>query len=404
MNEREKSIAYILSRFPTISETFILYEIIELRKMGFDIHIYPLVQEKGEIVHPEVESLAASVAYTRIFSKDTFKCHLKLIRKDPINYLRVCFGVLSKNIWSFKFFTRAIVVLLLSAPIVYKISNNNIQLIHAHSATHPTLMAYTLHEFTGIPYIFSAHSTDIYFNKTMLREKISKSSLVRTISEYNKRYLESLFPEIPSGKIIVIYCGIYQESFNNAINQVKGDPLRILCVARLEEIKGHKYLIDALAHLKINNHAFHCDLVGDGKARSRIKHQIRKYGLDNSISLLGFRTHDEIVAILQKSDIFILPSVSEGIPIAVMEAMAASLPVVATSITGMAELIEDGISGLLVPAKNSKRLGNAIISLLENESYRKSLGMAAKSRIGKKFDIRYSARLIGNLFNEILSR
>jgi len=396
----KKKIAYIVSRFPTISETFILYEIIELQKFGVEIDIFPLIHQKGSIVHTDVKTLTPRVHYTDYFSWSTIQAHWYWINKSPRTYVQTIWQAIAKNLRSIKFLSRALIVILLSAPVARRIESLDIERIHAHSATHPTLMAHMIWSLTGIPYSFTAHSSDIFFNQTMLSEKIAHASFVATISEYNRNFLHSTFPSIPAGKIRVIHCGIDPTKFPDKPLQRSSNSFNLICVARLEKIKGHQYLIEACAQLKAQNVDFQCYLVGDGELQSRIQEQINHLDLIRMVKILGYQPHQLVIKLLTQADVLVLPSISEGIPVAVMEGMAAGLPVVATAVTGVPELVEDGVSGFLVPPQNSTALTDALLKLYSSPQLRIELGQMGRKKVVREFNLQHSAETLYKAFQE----
>lgn len=395
----KKKIAYILSRFPTVSETFILYEIIELRKLGAEIDIFPLIHQRGSVIHSEVEALAPRVHYFNYFLPVLMRDHYFWLRKKPGIYLQTVLRVIVTNLGSFKFLVRAMVVLLQSARRARKIEELGVEHIHAHTATHPALMAYVVSSLTGIPYSFTAHSSDIYFNQTMLREKIQHAGFVATISKYNQIFLQRLYPDSSPGKIKVVHCGIDPDKFRQSIPRTS-NPLNIICVGRLEKIKGHKYLIEACALLKAQQVDFRCYLVGDGELQSQIQHQIKRLDLVHQVKILGFQPHQQVVELLAQADVLVQPSISEGIPVAVMEGMAAGIPVVATAVTGVPELVEDGVTGLLVPSQNSVELAKAMLQLYKYPELRKLLGQSGRVKVIEEFNLQQSAALLYDMFQE----
>lgn len=396
----KKKIAYILSRFPTVSETFILYEIIELRKLGMEIDIFPLIHQRGSVIHSEVETLAPRVHYYNYFSATVIRDHFFWLRKKPGTYIRTILRVIIKNLGSLKFIVRAIIVMLQSAQTARKIEELGIELIHAHSATHPALMAYIVWSLTGIPYSFTAHSSDIYFNQTMLGEKIQYASFVATVSEYNQTFLQNVYPNISAGKIKVVHCGIDPAKFQKSVLRLS-DSFNIICVGRLEKVKGHKYLIEACAQLKARNVDFRCYLVGDGELQPQIQQQIDRLDLGSLVKILGFQPHQQVVELLSQADVLVQPSISEGIPVAVMEGMAAGIPVVATSVTGVPELVKDGVTGLLVPSQNSMALTEAILKLYELPELRIQLGKSGRTKVIDEFNLQHSAARLYNIFQEV---
>lgn len=396
----KKKVAYILSRFPTVSETFILYEILELCKLGLDIEIFPLVHQKGSVIHKEVEQLASHVHYPKYVISDILRDHFFWLRKRPKAYVQTIVRVIAKNITSPKFLSRAFIVLLLSAQTARKIEEAGIEHVHAHAATHPTLLAYIVSSLTGIPYSFTAHSSDIYFNQTMLDEKIRRASFVATISEYNRAFLQRRYPDISTGKIRVVHCGIDPVKFQGERIQHASNPLKVICVGRLEKIKGHHYLVEACAQLREQHVDFRCDLVGDGELRSKIQGQINRLDLTHVIKILGFQPHQNVVKLLMQADVLVLPSLSEGIPVAAMEGMATGVPVIATAVTGVPELVEDSVTGLLVPSQNSSALSDAILKLYRSPALRRKLGEEGRKKVLEEFNLQRSAATLHTIFLE----
>jgi glycosyltransferase involved in cell wall biosynthesis len=394
----KKKIAYIISRFPTVSETFILYEMLELTRLGMEIDVFPLIHQKGSVIHAEVESIAHKVHYPALFSLSTLRAHFFWFRKKPGIYLQTILQALGKNLRSLKFFSRAIVVTILAAQAARQIEELGIQHIHAHSATHPTLMAYIVWRLTDVPYSFTAHSSDIYFNKTMLSEKIRRACFVVTISKYNVDFLKGISPDTPREKIHVIHCGIDPAKFQMEPVRQVDHSFNIICVGRLEKIKGHQYLIEACAQLKARKIDFHCYLVGDGELQSEVQKEIMRLDLVQHVELLGFQTHDKVINLLGQVDVLVLPSLSEGIPVAVMEGMASGLPVVATAVTGVPELVEHGVTGLLVPSRDSLALAEALTTMCQSPELRLQMGKAGRTKVLNEFNLQNSALELRDVF------
>ena len=152
-----------------------------------------------------------------------------------------------------------------------------------------------------------------------------------------------------------------------------------------------RYLIDALAQLKTQNIDFRCSLVGDGELRQNVQDQIDRLNLNDTVTILGFKTHDQVVELLSQADVFVLSSLSEGIPVAAMEAMAASLPVVATAVSGVPELVGNNKTGILVPSQNSAELAEALLTLYNNRDLGIEMGIAGRAKVMTEFSIQNSA-------------
>ena len=217
-----------------------------------------------------------------------------------------------------------------------------------------------------VPFSFTAHAWDIYKEPVLLETKIRRAEAVFTISDYNQVFLERLGAG-DDGKISVIRCGIQVERFPfYPPASTDGRPLRILSVARLVRKKGLQYLIDACRVLEASGTAFECKIVGEGPEKAKLVRAAERAGLKEQVQFVGAMTQEELDDVWQWADVFALPCVvsddgnRDGIPVALMEAMASGLPVVSTRVSGIPELIRHRRSGLLVEPGGSVALAQAI--------------------------------------------
>lgn len=390
-------IAYVMSRFPKVSETFILYEILELKKLGLDIDIFPILRERESVQHAEVESLLNRVHYTKLFSWSVISAQFYWFFRNPLVYLALWFTVIIGHLSSPKMLSRALAVIPLGAYFAKKARELGIEHIHAHWATHPALMAYVIKSLTGISYSFTSHAHDIYVHQTFLAEKLRNANWTVTISDYNRCFLTDLCGTEAMKNTSVLHCGVDSSVFKPAPTQPDNEVFTMVTIASLEEKKGHYYLIEALAQLKSKGFKFKSLLIGEGETRPEVEAQIAKHGLDDSVKLLGRQPRDQVQALLDKADALILPSIitakgkMEGIPVALMEALAMELPVIATRISGIPELIEDKVTGMLVPEKDAGAIAEAIQHLMEHPEERIQLGKTGRERVIAEFDMQTNA-------------
>lgn len=390
-------VAYLMSRFPKISETFILYEILELQRLGLEIEIFPLLRQSEQVHHPGVEELMDRVRFTPAVSREVAAAQIYWLLRRPAAYLGAWIRVLWGNLASPRFLARALVVVPLAAAFARRMRQLGVSHVHAHWATHPTLAAYVIRMLAKLPYSFTAHAHDIHVDRAMLGEKIRRASFVVTISDYNLRLLSELYGSAASDKTEVIRCGVDAELFKPPRIRPGGSRFSLVCVAQLEERKGHEYLLQACALLGDRGVDFHCLLIGEGGERSRIEAQIVRLGLQGRVELAGARPRDKVLAALASAEVMVLPSIidargkQEGIPVALMEAMAMELPVVATSISGIPELVEDRRTGLLVAERDAEALCEALHQLHESPELRAALGAAARNKVLQEYDLRRNA-------------
>ena len=281
-----------------------------------------------------------------------------------------------------------------------KYNLKDFDLIHSHFVSNAALKGYLIANFFKIPFSVTGHHSDIIFNPLPeLKEIINESSLFITISNYNKKYLIDKYTIDPN-KIIVNYCGIFTDQYDRKKTDY---PVQFILVSvtGLRPVKGVKYLIEACKILIEEKIPYQCQIIGGGPDQQRIKELIDKYNLSKYVHLLGKIHPDHIKDYLLKSSVFILPSLSEGIPIAIMEAMAMELPVIATNITGLPEIIDDGVNGYLVPPQDPKALADKIMDLYKNPEKRTVFGKAARRKIEAKFNLKKNVARFEELLSQV---
>lgn len=380
-------IAYLMSWFPAVTETFILYEMLELERLGFEVQPYSLFGSFPGPVHPGSEGLIARAKGAPLFSPSIIAAQAYWLRRSFGASLRVWYRALAGNAPSLRFFLSAFVVVPKAMWLARKIEAEGFSHIHAHWATHPTLAAMVISELTGCTFSFTAHAHDLYVDRTMLGEKIDAARFVVTISEFNRELVRKWYGERAAAKVHVVRCGIDTDAFTRRPGRAENEVFTVACVASLREYKGHRYLIEACRMLRDRGLRLRCLLLGTGVEQARLKAQISELGLDDTVELLGAQPQTVVREVLGSVDAVVLPSITasdgqmEGIPVSLMEAMACELPVVATSLSGIPELIEHEKTGLLVPERNAAALAECLERLARDPLLRRRLGSAARAQV-----------------------
>jgi Ser/Thr protein kinase RdoA (MazF antagonist) len=242
----------------------------------------------------------------------------------------------------------------------------------------------------------------------MLVEKAHKARFVVAISRYNKEYILSRAPNVASDNIRVVHCGVEPEKYQSR-SSAPHPGLTAVCVASLQPYKGLKYLVQACHHVVRKVPGFRCLIVGEGADRAELEALIAKLDLGQAVELVGAKAQHEVTRILDEADLFVLPSViapsgqMDGIPVALMEAMACGLPVISTRLSGIPELIEDGKSGLLVEPADELVLADAITQLSEKPALRRAFGARAREKVGASFSLSANVDRLRSLFDEASS-
>lgn len=405
-------VVYIMSRFPLLTETFILREMLELERQGVALAVFPLLRARQPVRHEEVGRLKAEVHYTPFLSLSIIAANLSYLLRAPRRYLRVLRLVLGGNFGSANLFFGGLGVFPKSVYFARLARERGARHVHAHFATHPALAALIVSELTGLPFSFTVHAHDIFLHERMLAEKVGRARFVAAISEFNKQYLLERAPRVPPDKIKVVHCGIEPEKYGgprqadaSGFQTGRGGPTAV-CVASLQPYKGIKYLVRACAVVARSVEGFRCLVVGEGADRPELEALISGLGLSETVILLGARPQHEVAAMLGAADLFVLPSVvapsgqMEGIPVALMEAMASRLPVVSTRLSGIPELVEDGQSGLLVPPADEAALADALTALCLDPGLRRRMGERGREKVAAEFELGASAARLRELFDE----
>lgn len=400
-------VAYIMSRFPKLTETFVLYEMLALEERGADVEIFPLLRHRSATRHPEAARLVRRAHYQPFLSWRIARANWRRFRKGPRRFLRLWWDTLSGTLGSWNFFVGALGILPKCVLFAEEMERLGVQHIHAHFANHPALAALIVHRMTGIPYSFTAHGSDLHVDRRMLRQKVADAAFVVTVSRYNRDLIVAeCGPEVQR-KVKVIHCGVDPDGFPPSPFRYNGryEALRIVCVASLEEVKGHRFLIEACRILDRRGVPFECDLIGDGPLRRKLARAIERYGLDDRIRLRGGLPRPEVVRALSRAHVAVLAShptpsgKREGIPVALMEAMASQLPVVASAVSGIPELVENGRTGILVPPGDPSAIADGLQRLQSDPFLRDWMGTAGREKVQRRFDLR---RTSGEILSHIL--
>ncbi|HRX78379.1 MAG TPA: glycosyltransferase family 4 protein [Pirellulaceae bacterium] len=220
-----------------------------------------------------------------------------------------------------------------------------------------------------------------------LREKVSASKFVVTISNFGKSQV--MYGSNPSdwGKIEVCRLGVDTSRFVPRPHRATSDFVNLITVGRLDPVKAQRVLIEAAEQLANSGRRFHLKIVGPGPDHDALADLIRSRNLQAYVSLAGAVNQDELMRLYEVTDIFVLASFAEGVPVVLMEAMAREIPCVATWVNGVPELIENGTSGYLVPPSNAAGIAAGIAALIDDEQLRARIGAAGRKRVLQDYDL-----------------
>ncbi len=409
MNSRpEPIIAYVMKRFPRLTETFILNEIAVMEAMGANLKLFSLMQPEPPPHHPQVSQLRATLDHLppRLIDKirTLARAHGANLIRSPGRYA-ICFlraawlSIRSPNpaaVW--RQFLRA-------GFVAHRCAGAGVGLIHAHFANTPGAVAWFASRMSGIPFSFTAHAKDLYLTAPRsLQRRARDARFIATCTGHNVEYLRSILPERDHGKVRLAYHGIDLHRFvRRSAPPPPGEPAFILSVGRLVPKKGHDDLIDALAALAEKGASFACEIVGGGPLHDELQQRIDRVGLAERVKLVGAKRQVELIEHYRRADIFALaPRIiangdRDGIPNVLGEAMAIGVPVVATAVSGIPELVRNGETGLLVQPNAPDEMAEALMRLIDDPALRAKLADDARAALELNFDCLTTTRDLHHL-------
>ena len=392
----EPRVAYLLKRFPRLSETFILNEVLALKRSGLALQVYALMDPQEKQVQPEAAALRREVVYLHDAHR-AIRSTLRILAGaarhglgHPVGALRVLWAVLSIH-RSLPSIRHAAEGMWLAGDL----RRRRITRLHAHFIHSPGAVAYFAWLAGGPPFSVTAHAKDLYTTLPRnLRIRGDAADFIVTCSTANADYLRQLLSREAAGRIQVIHHGVDLGRFMPG--QAK-EPGRILSVGRLVPKKGFADLIAALDQLNRDGYGFDAEIYGGGPLHDDLRRQAQRCGLTDHIRFHGARPQEAIIAAYRRAALFVLAPVitdtgdRDGIPNVLVEAMACGVPVISTRVSGIPELITDGIDGLLVEPDDPVGLAQAMARLLTDPDLGARLGRAGRQKVERLFDIR-SAR------------
>ena len=396
-------LGYLSSRYPAVSHTFILREVRQLREAGFEIHsasVNPPDRGVDEMTADEVEE-ARDTYYLKAHGvRGALAAHLwGLLR--PAQYLRglICglgFGGwnLKRGLFGFFYFTEALML-------ARWMSAHRLTHLHVHFATAAANIALILKRAYPVGVSMTIHGPDEFYDVPgqKLMEKIAAADFLVCIGRFARSQMMKLSPADQWNKFEICPLGVDVANYNPVREQRGGKPFTILCVGRLTPAKGQRILIDACAVLRDWGRDFRLVVVGAGPDEQSLRASVAQMRLEQQVVFTGALNQDAVRAHYRDSDVFALPSFAEGIPVVLMEAMASGVPCVTTRITGIPELIRDGIDGLLVTPSDSQELADTLAMLMDDGELRRELGEAGRARVGEQYNLPDNVARLGRIFS-----
>lgn len=406
-------IGYVLKRFPRLSETFVLNEILALERMGLDVEVFSLLKPPAEARHGLLSELKARVTYLPSSG------NLGRVRMmEGLDALPLTLGEALGDgaprdpLYPAKSAEDVATLQLKAAALATLAPMRGIGHFHAHFGSDATTVALLAGRLSGIGYSFTAHARDIFHtyaspeaDDAMRRIKLEAARFTVTVSEYNRRRLTRIAPAAEP-RIHRVYNGIDLRRFRPDAS--RSDPGLVVAVGRLIEKKGFTGLIDACRMMHDGGTHFRCRIIGDGPLRPVLEAQIVAAGLGGIVSIHDPLPQEQLVREMQAAQVVTLPCVvgasgdRDGLPTVLLEAMALGLPVVTTTVSGGPEIVAHGDTGLLVEPGDPVALAASLETLIGDPEASLRLGRAGRRRAEALFSLDRSAASLAALFRDAL--
>jgi len=408
---REPRLGMVLKGFPRISESFISTEILLLESRSIPIDIYSLRQPRESFTHGSVRAIRAPVTYmpeyVRPHWRTLLRSNMRLRQRLGAHYARCLAGAL-RRAWERRKGATLRHFLQAAHLSELRLVGSDVVHLHAHFCHTPTSVALFASELTGLPFSFTAHAKDIYTSEPeQVARKIRRAEFVVTCTGYNARYLESLSDG--STPVHTVYHGIDVDFFAFDPPPPPAPPYRILSIGRFVEKKGYDDLLAALKVLDEEGVDFRFTHIGSGELEEEVRKLTKELGLDGRASLLGTLPHEEVIDHYRKSHCFALGCKvaangdRDGIPNVLVEAMAVGVPVVATRVSAIPELVEDGVTGTLVEPRRPRAMARALKETLLKPDASREMLPAARRKVERDFDNRRCVDALHLLFRDALA-
>lgn len=394
-------VAYLTGEYPRATDTFIQREVAGLRDDGFEIDTFAVRRTGDEhMVGPEQLEARATTTYLldQVRGAGVVTAHLGSVIRSPVRYLRTVRLAWETKRAGFRGALFQLIYFVEAVILAAEMRRRRIDHLHNHFGDSSCTVAMLASEVSGIPYSFTLHGSAIFYEAKTWRldAKLDRAAFCSTISHFTRSQAAMFAAPETMDRVHLIHCGVEPDRLAVVDHHGLGD--RLVFVGRVVEQKGLGVLFQAMRQLLPDHPGLSLTVVGDGPDREALAARAAAMGLGDRVEFVGARSQADVVDILAKADVFVLPSYAEGVPVVVMEALGSGVPVVASFVGGMAELVEDDATGFLIRPGDPDQLADRIGRLVDDPELRARLGRRGRAKVVAEFDSAVEARRLGQLF------
>jgi glycosyltransferase involved in cell wall biosynthesis len=399
-------IAYMTGEYLRLSPfVFIYREIAALRALGFHVETLSIrgVRDPSEVVNSDqLEEARRTFFVLQVPASALFRAHCRMVSGAPRRYLRALRLAWQTRPPGLRALLRQIAYFAEAGIVAARMQERQLSHLHNHFASSSGTVAMLAAELGGFTFSISEHGPDIFFAPEWWRldEKFARALFVCCISDFCRSQAMIFTPVDRWGRLHIVHCGVDPSEF--AVRHHCGSSARLLFVGRLTAAKGVPLLLQAVAELRPRWPTLSLDIAGDGPDRMLVESLVSELRLEDCVRTHGFQSSEEVRRLLAETDVFVLASFAEGVPVVLMEAMATGVPVVTTQIAGIPELVRNGTSGLVVPPGNVTELARAIEKLLGDPALREEIGQAGRRIVEQEFNSEREGRWLAEIMRTAL--
>lgn len=396
-------IAYLVGEYPAVSHTFVLREVAALRDRGLDIRTCSIRRTGPQHHRGPAERAEAAATFNVLDAakspRGLLGAQIAALRRPGL------YGRTLRKAWAMRgpglrAALYQIIYFLEATVLARHLRENGVPHLHNHFAQASCTVAMLAARLAGIPFSFTLHGPADFTDPKLWRldSKIADAAFVSCISHFCRSQAMLASPPEQWDRLHIVHCGVEPARYGAPAPVEMPSGKRLLFVGRLTAAKGVPVLIEAMARVRAAHPDAHLTLIGDGPERGRLERRVRDLGLSGAVTFAGLRSQDEVADMLARTAVFVLPSFAEGVPVVLMEAMAARRPVVATRIAGIPELVDDGVSGRVVAPGDGASLADAVCDILSDPQRAAAMGAAGRRKVEAEFDIAQEAGKLAPLF------
>lgn len=394
-------VAYLTGEYPRATDAWIQREIAALRDQGVTVDTFAVRRPGDEhMVGPEqrAERSTTTYLYERLRSGATVAAHARLALRSPRRYWRAVRLAADTRKPGLAGLAYQVAYFAEAGLLAAEIRRRRIPHLHNHFGDSSCSVAMLAAELGGFPFSFTLHGPGIFFEPYTWRldAKLARAAFCACISYFCRSQAAIFAGPEHLDRLHVVHCGVDPTRLRPVEHRGPGE--RILFVARLAELKGLAVLLEALVTIRKVHPEAHLTVVGDGPERERFEQLADRLGLSGAVRFAGYRSQAEVADHLAETDVFVLPSYAEGVPVTLMEAMGSAIPVIATQVGGVTELVDDGVNGFVVRPGDVGALADRLELLVGDPDLRRRLGTAGRQTVVTEFSNAPEAARLARLF------